>query len=147
MLPGNICRPTREIQELVGRTRHATLLTSDKGRRQHHGLEPNRKEVHDGEVTKCNQEITGSNEDGDSLLEQRGSKDRFDGNLQFNNDEREEKHDGENEGEDNPGVIPLLNVSGQSITRKRLYPLGVARYIGNSRTLRQQKPVAIMITR
>lgn len=130
----------------MGRTRHTILLTSDKGRRQHHGLEPYRKEVHDGEVTKCNQEVAGSNEDRDSLLEQRRRKDRFNGNLQFNNNEREEKHDGEDEGKDNPGVIPLLNVSGQSTTRNRFHPLGVARYIGNSRTSRRQKPVVIVIT-
>jgi len=146
MLPGNMCRPTREIQELVGRTRDVILLTGDKSRRQHHGLEPYRKEVHDGEITKCNQEIAGSDEDRDPLLEQRGCKDGLNGNLQFNKDERYEKQDGENEGEDNPGVVPLLNVSGKSITRNRLHSLGVARYIGNSRTSRQKKPVVVMIT-
>lgn len=42
-------------------------LTSDGSGGQHNGLEPHRKEVHDGEVRKCNQEIADPDEDGDFL--------------------------------------------------------------------------------
>lgn len=70
-----------------------TLLTSDGGRRQHHSLEPHWEEVHDGEITKGNQEIADSDEDRDFLSEQKRCQHGLDGELQFDNDKKEEEYD------------------------------------------------------
>ena len=77
------------------KTRYRTPLTSNGGGRQHHGLEPHRKEVYDRVVTKCDQEIADSNEDGDFLFEEKRCKHRLDDDFQFNDNEQEEKHDGD----------------------------------------------------
>ena len=59
------------------------LLTSSGGGRQHNSLEPHREEVHDGEVTKCNQEIADSDEHRNLLCEQERCQHGLDGKLQF----------------------------------------------------------------
>ena len=62
----------------------AVLLTGSGGGRQHDSLEPHREEVHDGEVTECNQEIADPDEHGNFLLEQERCQHGLDGKLQFN---------------------------------------------------------------
>jgi hypothetical protein len=63
MLFGKRCKPECDVQEFM-KASDIVALTSNRGGRQHHSLEPHREEVHDGEVTASNQEVTDSNEDG-----------------------------------------------------------------------------------
>lgn len=72
-------------------------------------MEPHRKEVHDGEVAKGNEEIAGSDECRDSLFEQKRGENRFDSDFQFNDDEKQEEQDGNTEGRGNSHVIPLFS--------------------------------------
>jgi hypothetical protein len=102
-------------------------------------LEPHRKKVHDGEITKCNQEVAHSDEDRDFLFEKKGCENGFNGNPQFNDDEQEEKHDGDDEGRDDPRVTPLFGL--RKITGKNGYHSPeVAHYSDNSRTVKWKKP-------
>ena len=63
---------------------HAVALTSDRRGRQHHGLEPHREEVHDGEVAKGDQEIADSDEEGYFLFQQKRCQHGLDGDFQLN---------------------------------------------------------------
>ena len=58
-------------------------LTGNGSRRHHRGLKPHLEEVRDGKVTKAGQEITGTNEDGNFLFEQKQCQDGFDSEFQF----------------------------------------------------------------
>lgn len=84
MLLGKRCNPGCNVRESVG-TSHTIVLTGNGGGRQHHGLEPHWEEVHDGEVTKGDQEITGSDQDRNFLFEQKRCQHGLDGDFQFNN--------------------------------------------------------------
>ena len=83
ILLGKRCKPECNVQEFM-KAGHIVVLTSNGGGRQHHGLEPHREEVHDGEVTKGNQEVADSDEDRNFLFEQKRSQHRLDGEFQFN---------------------------------------------------------------
>ena len=63
---------------------HAVLLTSSGSRRQHDSLKPHWKEVHDGEVTKRNQEIADPDEHRNLLFEQERCQHGLDRKFQLN---------------------------------------------------------------
>lgn len=106
---------------------HITVLTSNGGGRQHHGLKPHWEEEHNGEVAKGDQEITGSDKDGDFLFEQKRCQHGLDSEFQFDDYEKEEEYDGGHESRNNSQVIPLFNHQGQALATNKVYVPGVVR--------------------